>query len=214
MVQVLDLRKTSQLFQMQNISQYVNTDKPLTLLLTTVIIPALLSFVFVLIKVWHVLCLIREDMYAQDSIELLTTSGIQFKKHEDEGIETLYFAELLMTSGVVLCDGVKWLSFHRYHAFAGCSYFCVQKIIHNFWQLYCRRLHSNRTHTLLIIFRESINSQKWQILFPITSLLFCLFSCQLVNKQAIIRHMNLWKTQCVNSSIKGYHLTVCSSPYT
>ena len=55
----------------------------------------------------------REDMYAQDSIELLTTSGIQFKKHEDEGIDTLYFAELLMTSGVVLCEGVKWLSFHR-----------------------------------------------------------------------------------------------------
>lgn len=59
---------------------------------------------------------LSEDMYAQDSIELLTTSGIQFKKHEDEGIETLFFAELLMTSGVVLCDGVKWLSFHRYHA--------------------------------------------------------------------------------------------------
>lgn len=59
-------------------------------------------------------------MYAQDSIELLTTSGIQFKKHEDEGIETLYFAELLMTSGVVLCDGVKWLSFHRYSDYA-CS---------------------------------------------------------------------------------------------
>lgn len=55
----------------------------------------------------------REDMYAQDSIELLTTSGLQFKKHEEEGIETLYFAELLMTSGVVLCEGVKWLSFHR-----------------------------------------------------------------------------------------------------
>ncbi|XP_059919625.1 CCR4-NOT transcription complex subunit 7 isoform X3 [Gadus macrocephalus] len=56
---------------------------------------------------------LTEDMYAQDSIELLTTSGIQFKKHEDEGIDTLYFAELLMTSGVVLCEGVKWLSFHR-----------------------------------------------------------------------------------------------------
>lgn len=55
----------------------------------------------------------REDMYAQDSIELLTTSGIQFKKHEEEGIDTQYFAELLMTSGVVLCEGVKWLSFHR-----------------------------------------------------------------------------------------------------
>ncbi|TNN51861.1 CCR4-NOT transcription complex subunit 7 [Liparis tanakae] len=48
---------------------------------------------------------LTEDMYAQDSIELLSTSGIQFEKHEDEGIETLYFAELLMTSGVVLCDG-------------------------------------------------------------------------------------------------------------
>uniref|UniRef100_A0AAQ4NW70 poly(A)-specific ribonuclease n=1 Tax=Gasterosteus aculeatus aculeatus TaxID=481459 RepID=A0AAQ4NW70_GASAC len=60
---------------------------------------------------------ITEDMYAQDSIELLTTSGIQFEKHEDEGIEALYFAELLMTSGVVLCDGVRWLSFHSGYDF-------------------------------------------------------------------------------------------------
>uniref|UniRef100_A0A8C9AI46 poly(A)-specific ribonuclease n=1 Tax=Prolemur simus TaxID=1328070 RepID=A0A8C9AI46_PROSS len=51
---------------------------------------------------------VTEDMYAQDSVELLTTSGIQFKKHAEEGIETQYFAELLMTSGVVLCEGVKW----------------------------------------------------------------------------------------------------------
>ena len=38
-------------------------------------------------------------MYAKDSIELLSGSGIQFKKHEDEGIEVDQFAELLMTSG-------------------------------------------------------------------------------------------------------------------
>uniref|UniRef100_A0A8C9LEE5 poly(A)-specific ribonuclease n=1 Tax=Pavo cristatus TaxID=9049 RepID=A0A8C9LEE5_PAVCR len=63
------------------------------------------------------LSVFREDMYAQDSIELLTTSGIQFKKHEEEGIETQYFAELLMTSGVVLCEGVKWLSFHSGYDF-------------------------------------------------------------------------------------------------
>ena len=56
---------------------------------------------------------LTEDMYAQNSIELLTSSGIQFKKPEEEGIENQYFAELLMTSGVVLCEGVKWLSFHR-----------------------------------------------------------------------------------------------------
>uniref|UniRef100_UPI00398E9926 CCR4-NOT transcription complex subunit 7 isoform X1 n=1 Tax=Pristiophorus japonicus TaxID=55135 RepID=UPI00398E9926 len=60
---------------------------------------------------------LTEDMYAQDSIELLTTSGIQFKKHEEEGIDTMYFAEVLMTSGVVLCEGVKWLSFHSGYDF-------------------------------------------------------------------------------------------------
>ncbi|XP_069056656.1 CCR4-NOT transcription complex subunit 7 isoform X3 [Pleurodeles waltl] len=60
---------------------------------------------------------LTEDMYAQDSIELLTSSGIQFKKHEDEGIEALHFAEVLMTSGVILCEGVKWLSFHSGYDF-------------------------------------------------------------------------------------------------
>lgn len=59
----------------------------------------------------------REDMYAQDSIDLLTNSGIQFKKHEDEGIEPLEFAELLMTSGIVLMDNIKWLSFHSGYDF-------------------------------------------------------------------------------------------------
>ena len=57
---------------------------------------------------------IREDMYSQDSIDLLQNSGLQFKKHEEEGIDTLYFAELLMTSGLVLCENIKWLSFHRW----------------------------------------------------------------------------------------------------
>lgn len=57
------------------------------------------------------------DMYAQESIDLLTNSGIQFKKHEEEGINTDDFAELLMTSGVVLTDQVKWLSFHSGYDF-------------------------------------------------------------------------------------------------
>ena len=56
----------------------------------------------------------REDMYCQESIDLLQNSGIQFKKHEEEGIDVNDFAELLMTSGIVLNDNVKWLSFHRY----------------------------------------------------------------------------------------------------
>ena len=60
---------------------------------------------------------LSEDMYAQDSIELLTNSGIQFKKHEEDGIEPLYFAELLVTSGIVLMDNIKWLSFHSGYDF-------------------------------------------------------------------------------------------------
>lgn len=56
-------------------------------------------------------------MYAQESIDLLQGSGIQFKQHEDEGVEPLYFAELLMTSGIVLMDEVKWVTFHRFGYF-------------------------------------------------------------------------------------------------
>ena len=60
---------------------------------------------------------LSEDMYAQDSIELLTNSGIQFKKHEEEGIDVFEFAELLMISGVILNDNVKYLSFHSGYDF-------------------------------------------------------------------------------------------------
>lgn len=52
-------------------------------------------------------------MYAQDSIDLLNRAGIQFKRHEEEGIDVNDFAELLITSGLVLNEDVKWLSFHR-----------------------------------------------------------------------------------------------------
>ena len=52
-------------------------------------------------------------MYAQDSIDLLTKSGIDFKKHEDYGIDVEHFGELLISSGFVLLDDVKWISFHR-----------------------------------------------------------------------------------------------------
>ncbi|XP_046362730.1 CCR4-NOT transcription complex subunit 7-like [Haliotis cracherodii] len=55
---------------------------------------------------------LQEDMYAQESIDLLRKSGIQFEKHEQDGIDVGDFAELLMTSGVVLVDEIKWLSFH------------------------------------------------------------------------------------------------------
>lgn len=56
-------------------------------------------------------------MYAQDSIDLLQNSGIQFKKHEEDGIDPIEFAELLMSSGIVLMDNIKWLCFHSGYDF-------------------------------------------------------------------------------------------------
>jgi CCR4-NOT transcription complex subunit 7/8 len=55
-------------------------------------------------------------MYAQDSIELLQKSGIDFRRLEHEGIDPDVFAENLITSGLVLFDNVKWVSFHSYVA--------------------------------------------------------------------------------------------------
>jgi CCR4-NOT transcription complex subunit 7/8 len=55
---------------------------------------------------------LTEDMYAEDSVDLLQNSGIRFEKHERDGIETIHFAEMLLVSGVVLMDNVRFLSFH------------------------------------------------------------------------------------------------------
>jgi CCR4-NOT transcription complex subunit 7/8 len=55
---------------------------------------------------------LSEDMYAQDSIDLLAKSGIDFKEHDSKGIDVHDFGEVLMTSGIVLNENVKWISFH------------------------------------------------------------------------------------------------------
>jgi len=55
---------------------------------------------------------LSEDMYAQDSIDLLAKSGIDFKEHDRRGIDVADFGAALMTSGVVLNEDVKWISFH------------------------------------------------------------------------------------------------------
>ena len=59
-----------------------------------------------------------DDVYAQDSIDLLTRSGIDFEQHEERGIDPMHFAELLMCSGIVLCDDVAWITFHAGYDFA------------------------------------------------------------------------------------------------
>ena len=55
-----------------------------------------------------------EDMYPPDSIEQLQKSGIEFQKHEEYGILPNDFAEVMITSGLVLAPETKWISFHRW----------------------------------------------------------------------------------------------------
>ncbi|KAK9864331.1 hypothetical protein WJX84_002927 [Apatococcus fuscideae] len=57
------------------------------------------------------------DIYAQDSIELLKQSGIDFSRNESQGIDVQKFGELLMTSGVVLNDQIQWVTFHSGYDF-------------------------------------------------------------------------------------------------
>jgi len=58
------------------------------------------------------------DMFAQDSIDLLVNSGISFPDHATRGIDPQLFGELLMVSGLVLDDRVKWVTYHAGYDFA------------------------------------------------------------------------------------------------
>ncbi|CAM9360118.1 unnamed protein product, partial [Ectocarpus fasciculatus] len=60
---------------------------------------------------------LSDDVYAQDSIDMLKQSGIDFEKFENYGIDVHHFGELMMVSGLVLNEDVKWLSFHSTYDF-------------------------------------------------------------------------------------------------
>ncbi|XP_006341359.1 probable CCR4-associated factor 1 homolog 7 [Solanum tuberosum] len=59
----------------------------------------------------------NEDVFANDSIELLRQSGIDFKMNHEKGVDAKHFAELLMSSGIVLNDSVSWVTFHSGYDF-------------------------------------------------------------------------------------------------
>lgn len=60
---------------------------------------------------------VGDDMYAQDSIELLKQSGIDFAQYENRGIDVHRFGELLMSSGIVLNTEMSWITFHSGYDF-------------------------------------------------------------------------------------------------
>ncbi|GMH07051.1 hypothetical protein Nepgr_008891 [Nepenthes gracilis] len=57
-----------------------------------------------------------EDVYnfgdLESGIKLLKQSGIDFKKNYEMGIDLTRFGELLMSSGVVLNDEIRWVTLH------------------------------------------------------------------------------------------------------
>jgi len=60
----------------------------------------------------------NHHVYAVDSLELLKKSGIEFSDLESRGIDWVEFAEVMMTSGIVLNPKVNWISFHSGFDFA------------------------------------------------------------------------------------------------
>ncbi|KAL8737184.1 MAG: hypothetical protein Q9181_001941 [Wetmoreana brouardii] len=59
----------------------------------------------------------QDDMYNQDSIDFLATAGLDLDLHEKQGIDPSEFGALLISSGLVLLDDVRWISFHSGYDF-------------------------------------------------------------------------------------------------
>lgn len=60
---------------------------------------------------------LREEMFAEDSIDLLMRSGIDFQQFEERGIDAEEFGAMLTSSGLVLEEGIQWISFHSGYDF-------------------------------------------------------------------------------------------------
>lgn len=59
----------------------------------------------------------NKDLYAEDSIELLANSGINFENHAKFGIDPNVFAEHIISSGLILNDNIRWITFHSGYDF-------------------------------------------------------------------------------------------------
>jgi CCR4-NOT transcription complex subunit 7/8 len=61
---------------------------------------------------------LEDDMYNEESSQMLKKSGADFEKMSSQGIDPQEFGSLLITSGMTLTDDVNWISFHSGYDFA------------------------------------------------------------------------------------------------
>eukprot|EP01056_Protomagalhaensia_sp_Gyna25_P005573 Protomagalhaensia_sp_Gyna_25__5572@NODE_763_length_2674_cov_21_251613_g598_i0_p1_GENE_NODE_763_length_2674_cov_21_251613_g598_i0NODE_763_length_2674_cov_21_251613_g598_i0_p1_ORF_typecomplete_len191_score11_47CAF1/PF04857_20/9_7e29_NODE_763_length_2674_cov_21_251613_g598_i049621 len=60
---------------------------------------------------------LARDIHAQDSIEFLTQNGVDFSLSERDGINPQRFGALLIESGLIMSEDIRWVSFHGCYDF-------------------------------------------------------------------------------------------------
>eukprot|EP01053_Blabericola_migrator_P008105 Blabericola_migrator_1__8104@NODE_4173_length_1297_cov_214_820325_g2418_i1_p1_GENE_NODE_4173_length_1297_cov_214_820325_g2418_i1NODE_4173_length_1297_cov_214_820325_g2418_i1_p1_ORF_typecomplete_len332_score46_90CAF1/PF04857_20/1_6e46RNase_T/PF00929_24/0_02_NODE_4173_length_1297_cov_214_820325_g2418_i1621057 len=60
---------------------------------------------------------LSKDIHSQDSIEFLTQNGVDFSLCEKNGIHPQSFGALLIESGLIMSEDIRWVSFHGCYDF-------------------------------------------------------------------------------------------------
>jgi CCR4-NOT transcription complex subunit 7/8 len=61
---------------------------------------------------------LKADQSSPESIDMLKEAGINFDELAEKGIEPLHFADVVFSSGLLLNEDVKWITFHGAFDFA------------------------------------------------------------------------------------------------
>jgi len=61
---------------------------------------------------------LNTENYARDSIEMLKEAGIRFEEFNENGIDSIRFAEEAIASGLLLNENINWITFHGAFDFA------------------------------------------------------------------------------------------------